>query len=127
MRTTVAAAFGLPESAVHVRAPYLGGGFGAGLRAWPHVLLAALAARVVQRPVRVMLTRPQMFTGIGHRPDTVQTIRIGATRDGELVALDHEALQTVAMEDDNVEPVDGRHHGWLRVSEHVRARPCSGA
>jgi CO/xanthine dehydrogenase Mo-binding subunit len=105
VRTTVAGAFGLPEAAVRVHAPFLGGGFGAGLRAWPHVVLAALAARVVQRPVRVMLTRPQMFTGVGHRPDTRQTIRLGAMRDGRLVAMDHEAIQTVAVEDDNLEPV----------------------
>jgi CO/xanthine dehydrogenase Mo-binding subunit len=104
-RTTVAGAFGLPESAVRVLAPFLGGGFGAGLRAWPHVVLAALAARMVQRPVRVMLTRPQMFTGIGHRPDTRQSVRLGAMRDGRLVAMDHAALQTVAVEDENLEPV----------------------
>jgi CO/xanthine dehydrogenase Mo-binding subunit len=102
-RTTVAGAFGIAETAVRVHAPYLGGGFGAGLRAWPHVILAALAARVVQRPVKLVLTRPQMFTGVGHRPNTSQTIRLGAKRDGELVAMDHEAVQTVAMEDDNAE------------------------
>ena len=62
--------------------PYLGGGFGAGLRAWPHVILAALAARVTGRPVKLVLTRPQMFTSVGHRPQTVQRVRLGATRDG---------------------------------------------
>jgi CO/xanthine dehydrogenase Mo-binding subunit len=107
VRTTVAAAFGVPETAVRVHAPYLGGGFGAGLRAWQHVVLAALAARVARRPVKVMLTRPEMFTGVGHRPDTVQRLRVGARLDGELVAIDHEALQSVAMEDDNLEPVSG--------------------
>ena len=101
VRTVVAAAFGIPEAAVRVHAPYLAGGFGSGLRAWQHVVLAALAARVAGRPVKVTLTRPEMFTGVGHRPRTVQRIRLGATRDGQLVAMDHEALQTVAMEDDN--------------------------
>jgi xanthine dehydrogenase YagR molybdenum-binding subunit len=103
VRTTVAGAFGLPEESVHIKAAFLGGGFGAGLRAWSHVILAALAARVVGRPVKVVLTRPQMFTGVGHRPGTVQTIKLGAKRDGELVVMDHEAVQTVAMEDDNAE------------------------
>jgi CO/xanthine dehydrogenase Mo-binding subunit len=102
-RTTIASAFGLPEEAVRVHAPYLGGGFGAGLRAWQHVILAVLAARVIDRPVKVVLTRPQMFTGLGHRPDTRQRIRLGATREGDLLAIDHEAYQTVAMEDDNLE------------------------
>jgi xanthine dehydrogenase YagR molybdenum-binding subunit len=101
VRTVVAAAFGLPESSVRVHSEYLAGGFGAGLRAWQHVVLAALAARVAGRPVKVTLTRPEMFTGVGHRPRTVQRIRLGASRDGVLVAMDHDALQTVAMEDDN--------------------------
>ena len=104
-RTTVAGAFGLPEQSVHIKGPYLGGGFGAGLRAWQHVVLTALAARMVQRPVKLVLTRPQMFTGVGHRPSTRQTIRLGARRDGRLVAMDHEAVQSVAMEDDNAELV----------------------
>jgi xanthine dehydrogenase YagR molybdenum-binding subunit len=101
VRTVVAGAFGIPETSVRVHTPYLAGGFGAGLRAWQHVVLAALAARVAGRPVKVTLTRPEMFTGVGHRPRTVQRIRLGAKRDGELVAMDHEAIQTTAMEDDN--------------------------
>ena len=58
VRTVVAGAFGIPEAAVRVHAPYLGGGFGAGLRAWQHVVLTALAARVAGRPVKATLTRP---------------------------------------------------------------------
>ncbi|MGW0507379.1 xanthine dehydrogenase family protein molybdopterin-binding subunit [Micromonospora sp. NPDC003241] len=104
-RATVAAVFGLPEEAVRVYAKYVGGGFGAGLRVWPHVLLAVLAARTVGRPVTLTLTRPEMFTGVGHRPDTVQRLRIGARRDGTIVAIDHEATQTVAVADENTEPV----------------------
>ena len=60
--------------------------FGAGLFVWQHVIIAVLAAREVGRPVKVVLTRPQMFTGVGHRPGSLQTIRIGAQRDGELIA-----------------------------------------
>ena len=103
VRTTVAAAFGLAEDAVRISSPYIGGAFGAGLRPWQHVILAALAAKIVQRPVKLVLSRPEMFTGVGHRPGTKQTIRLGATSSGELVAMDHEAVQTVAMEDDNME------------------------
>ena len=105
VRAGVATAFQLPEAAVRVHAPYVGGGFGAGLRVWQHVLLTVLAARTVRRPVKLVLTRPQMFTGIGHRPNTEQTLRIGATRDGRLVAIDHQATHGVAMEDANTEPV----------------------
>ena len=105
VRATLAAAFGVPETGVRVLVPFVGGGFGAGLRVWPHVVLAALAARRVHRPVKLVLTRLQMFTSIGHRPNTVQHIKIGATRSGELVALDHEGTSSVALEDDNIEPI----------------------
>jgi CO/xanthine dehydrogenase Mo-binding subunit len=105
VRAALAAAFAVPEGNVRVLAPFVGGGFGAGLRVWPHVLLAALAARTVDRPVKLVLTRPQMFTGIGHRPNTVQHLKLGATRSGELVAIDHQATSSAAMQDDTIEPV----------------------
>jgi CO/xanthine dehydrogenase Mo-binding subunit len=103
----VAATFGIPPAAVRVHAQYLGGAFGAGLLVWPHVVLAALAARSVGRPVKLVLTRPQMFTGIGHRPNTVQTLKLGARRDGELVAIDHESTVSAAMEDESIQRVTG--------------------
>jgi CO/xanthine dehydrogenase Mo-binding subunit len=105
LRQSLATVFDLPEQDVRVLVPYLGGGFGAGLRAWPHVILTALASRVVDRPVKLVLTRPQMFTSVGHRPATLQRLRVGATRDGRLVAIDHEGASTLAIEDDNVEPI----------------------
>jgi xanthine dehydrogenase YagR molybdenum-binding subunit len=105
VQTTLAVMFGIDRAAVRVHAPYVGGAFGAGLRVWPHVVLAVLAARVVGRPVKLTLTRPQMFTGIGHRPNSTQTIKLGASRAGELVAIDYEAISTLALEDENVEPI----------------------
>lgn len=105
VRTTLAVVFKVPESGIRVLAPFVGGGFGAGLRVWPHVILTVLAARQVGRPVKLVLTRPQMFTSVGHRPNSVQRIRIGATRDGDLLAVEHHSLSSVAMEDDDYEPV----------------------
>jgi CO/xanthine dehydrogenase Mo-binding subunit len=105
VRATLATAFTVPEDGVRVFSPFLGGGFGAGLRVWPHVVLAALAARTVNRPAKLVLTRPQMFTGIGHRTMTIQHVKLGATPSGELAALDHVATASVAMEDDTYEPV----------------------
>jgi xanthine dehydrogenase YagR molybdenum-binding subunit len=104
-RRTLAGVFGVPEDDVRVLVPYLGGGFGAGLHTWPHTILAALAARMLDRPVKLVLTRPQMFTSIGHRPETVQRVRLGATRDGRLLALDHGGTSTVAAEDFAIEPI----------------------
>ncbi|MFJ8357612.1 xanthine dehydrogenase family protein molybdopterin-binding subunit [Streptomyces sp. NPDC093984] len=105
VRTSLAAVFGIPESGVRVLAPFVGGGFGAGLRMWPHVILTVLAAREVDRPVKLVLTRPEMFTSVGHRPNSVQQIRVGATREGDLVAIEHHSISSVAMEDDDWEPV----------------------
>ncbi|MER5782940.1 xanthine dehydrogenase family protein molybdopterin-binding subunit [Streptomyces mobaraensis] len=104
-RADLAATLGVPPEAVRVLAPYLGGGFGAGLRTWGHTVLAAVAARQVGRPVKLTLTRKQMFTSVGHRPDTKQTVRIGATRDGRITALEHRAWQSLSMTDVNYEPV----------------------
>jgi CO/xanthine dehydrogenase Mo-binding subunit len=105
-RKALAAVFDLEEADVRVLVPYLGGGFGAGLRVWTHVILTALAARVVGRPVKLVLTRPQMFTSVGHRPATVQRVRLGATRDGRLVAMDHESTSTIgALDAGGIEPV----------------------
>ena len=105
-RRTLAAVFDLPVTDVRVLVPYIGGGFGSGLRVWPHVILAALAAWVVGRPVKLVLTRPQMFTSVGHRPESLQRVRLGATRDGRLVAVDHEGTSTIgALDDGGVEPV----------------------
>ncbi len=105
VRATLAAVFGIPESSVRVLAPYVGGAFGAGLRVWPHVLLTVLAARSTGRPVKLVLTRPQMFNSVGHRPDSVQRVALGATSDGELTAIDHRGLSSAAMEDEDFEPL----------------------
>jgi CO/xanthine dehydrogenase Mo-binding subunit len=123
-RRALATVFGLPETDVRVLVPYLGGGFGSGLRAWPHVILTALAARVVGRPVKLVLTRPQMFTSVGHRPQTRQRVRLGATRDGRLVAVDHEGTSTIgALDDGGVEPVTqvtGNAYACPNVATHDR-------
>jgi xanthine dehydrogenase YagR molybdenum-binding subunit len=104
-RTSLATIFSVPEENVRVLIPYLGGGFGAGLRTWPHTVLTVLAARTVNRPVKLVLTRPEMFTAVGHRTQTAQRLRLGANRDGRLLAIDHEATSTQATEEFNIEPI----------------------
>ncbi len=103
VRTVLAATFGLPEAQVRVVVPFVGGAFGAGLRAWPHVVLAALAARQVDRPVKLALTRAQMFTSVGYRPATVQRVRLAASRTGGLAAISHEVTEPTAIGDDHRE------------------------
>lgn len=86
----IAAIFGIPAANVQVICPYVGGAFGTSLRTWPHVTLAALASRHVNRPVKLVLTRRQMFFTTGHRPRTLQRIALGAGADGKLRSLIHE-------------------------------------
>jgi xanthine dehydrogenase YagR molybdenum-binding subunit len=74
---------------------------------WPHVTLAAMAARHVRRPVRLAMTRPQMFTSNGHREEQEQRIAIGARRDGRLTAIRHEKLSITSPFDDWAEPATG--------------------
>jgi xanthine dehydrogenase YagR molybdenum-binding subunit len=121
VRATLAAAFSVPESGVRVLSPFVGGGFGAGLRVWPHVVLTALAARTTRRPVKLVLTRPEMFTGVGHRTRTAQHIRIGAARSGQLTVLDHVAKNSIAVEDDNYEPV-AADSAWAYACPNVDIR-----
>jgi xanthine dehydrogenase YagR molybdenum-binding subunit len=88
----IAAIFGLQPDEVQVICPYIGGAFGTSLRTWPHVTLAAIAARHVGRPVKLVLTRRQMFTLTGHRPRSIQRVALGASDEGRLSAIIHEGF-----------------------------------
>jgi xanthine dehydrogenase YagR molybdenum-binding subunit len=89
-QTEIAAVFGIAKENVQVICPFIGGAFGTSLRTWPHVTLAAVAARHVGRPVKLVLTRRQMSYTTGHRPRTLQRVALGATRDGRLTSIIHE-------------------------------------
>jgi xanthine dehydrogenase YagR molybdenum-binding subunit len=91
VRSEISHVFGIPEQSIHVISPFVGGAFGSALRTWPHVTIAAIAARMVGRPVRVELTRRECFTSVGARPRTEQRVRMGAERDGKLTAIVQEA------------------------------------
>lgn len=91
-RAALAKHFGLEEERVRVIAPFLGGGFGCKGFFWPHAVIAAMAAKLTNRPVKLVLTREQMFTSVGHRSRTKQRLRIGASRDGRLAAVLHDVL-----------------------------------
>ncbi len=103
-QNTVAALLGIPPSKVRVRTDYVGGGFGCKAMIWPHVTLAAMAARQVRRPVKLALTREQMFTSCGHREEQEQHVEIGATDDGRLTALRHHKLSLTSHFDEWAEP-----------------------
>lgn len=85
-----AAALEVPQDHVRVICPFLGGAFGSAGELWPHQLMAVFAARQVQRPVKLVLTRKQMYSGIGYRPTSRQRMVLGADQSGRLDVMIHQ-------------------------------------
>jgi xanthine dehydrogenase YagR molybdenum-binding subunit len=117
-RWMVSRVFGLPQRKVTVRNQFVGGAFGSGLRPQYQLLLAVMAALKLERSVRVVLTRQQMFT-FGHRPETWQRVRLAAEADGRLVAVIHEAVAETSRGEDYVEVVVNW-SGQLYACDNVR-------
>lgn len=112
----IAAAFGIPNEHVQVNSRFVGGAFGSSLRTWPHEIAAAMAAKELKRPVKLTLTREQMFTLVGHRPFTIQKIGLGATADGKLLGITHESYSQTAEYEEFTE-------GSVNVSRFLYATP----
>ncbi|HEX2536631.1 MAG TPA: molybdopterin cofactor-binding domain-containing protein, partial [Chitinophagaceae bacterium] len=90
-RNSIRDAFKLPAENVTVHAEHIGGAFGMALRTWPYEIAAVMGAQKVGKPLKLVLHREQMFTNVGHRPVTRQKIGMGATPDGKLFGITHEA------------------------------------
>jgi xanthine dehydrogenase YagR molybdenum-binding subunit len=106
----LAGLFGISPEKIHIRSPFLGGGFGSkGLISGPQVL-GILAARLVGRPVKLVLRREHMYGPVGHRAPTRQTLRIGANGEGLLTAIDHHAKTVSSSFDDFFEPAADASH-----------------
>jgi xanthine dehydrogenase YagR molybdenum-binding subunit len=103
-RVVLAAAFRLAPEKVKVICPFIGGMFGSKAATGAHVILAALASQRLGRPVKIVLSRTQVLTDVGHRSETVQRIEIGAKHDGHLTALRHQVTTHTALDDDFTEP-----------------------
>jgi xanthine dehydrogenase YagR molybdenum-binding subunit len=102
--------FGMSPADIEIRSPFLGGGFGSkGLISGPQVL-GVIAARMVSRPVKLVLRREQMYGPVGHRAPTRQTLRLGTDRDGKLIALDHHTKTMSSTFDDFFESASGVSH-----------------
>jgi len=104
VKETLAKTLGLAPDNVTVISPFVGGGFGCKGSMWSHVALAAMAARRVGRPVKLVLERPQMFAMVGNRPHTEQKLLIATRADGTLVAEQHDVMSETSMLEDWVEP-----------------------
>jgi xanthine dehydrogenase YagR molybdenum-binding subunit len=100
---TIAHLFNIPVENVQVNSKFVGGAFGSGLQVWSHEVAAIIGAKVVKRPVKLLLSRADMFTCVGYRPLTWQKIGIGATADGKLVGITHDAIGQTSMYEDFAE------------------------
>jgi xanthine dehydrogenase YagR molybdenum-binding subunit len=103
VRAVMCAVFGLAPERVRVRSPHTGGAFGCKGLVWPHQIIAAAAAQVAGRPVRVALTRAQMYSIVPYQPQMVQTVTLAAAGDGRLAAIEHESINATSVSDDFVE------------------------
>jgi xanthine dehydrogenase YagR molybdenum-binding subunit len=125
----IAGLFGISPEKIHIRSPFLGGGFGCkGLVKGPQVL-GILAAKLVGRPVKLVLRREQMFGPVGHRSPSRQRLRLGAGKDGKLAAIEHRARIATSSFDDFFEPAADASHSLYAspviatAHEAVRAKP----
>ncbi|MFJ9713936.1 xanthine dehydrogenase family protein molybdopterin-binding subunit [Streptomyces sp. NPDC101234] len=126
-QTELAAVFGIPLASVRVISPFVGGGFGSGLRTWPHVTVAALAARETGRPVKLALTRRQQYFGAGYRPAYEYGIQLGSDPTGRVTATVHDLRsETSAYEtfaERGVLPLGQVLYGTPNVSQTYRTVP----
>jgi xanthine dehydrogenase YagR molybdenum-binding subunit len=99
-RAVMAQILGLPLENVRVVTRFLGSGFGGKLFPWPHTAMAAVAALKLGRPVKLSLNRRMMFSNVGYRPRTEQHVKLGATKEGKLLALRHDYLNVTSQLDD---------------------------
>lgn len=104
-RNAIATTFGLPQENVRIISHFVGGAFGCKCFTWSHVILAAIAARHVGKPVKVVLSREQMFTSVGYRASTSQHLILGATKEGKLTAISHEGTSQTSTFAEYVLPV----------------------
>src|ERR1700681_4782095 len=99
LRSVLAQMFGLPKENVRVITRFVGSGFGSKLWPWTHCALAVAAARKLNKPVKLVISRKMMFQSVGHRPRTQQRVRLGATAAGRLVSLQHDYVNHHAILD----------------------------
>jgi xanthine dehydrogenase YagR molybdenum-binding subunit len=100
---SIASTLKIPLEDVEVVSEFVGGGFGGKLPIYADAILAALAARQLKRPVKVTMTRQQMFGATTHRAATIQRVRLAASKDGTLTAIAHEVWSQSARMDEYTE------------------------
>jgi len=105
VQETVKNLFQLPEQNITVHSQFVGGGFGMALRVWPMEVATILAAKKIRKPVKLVITRDQMFTLVGYRPNASQKLSLGATTEGKLTGITHEAVAVTSPYEDFTEGI----------------------
>ena len=103
VKQSLARVLNVAQDDVHVSCPIVGGGFGSKGSAWSHVVLCVMAAKVVNKPVKLVLGREQMFGPVGARPTTMNMIKIAADADGKITAIKHDAILNASILEDFIE------------------------
>ncbi len=106
-KMSLARILNLPQDNVRVQNPYVGGGFGSKGSTWSHVILAAMSAKIVGKPVKLVLEREQMFGPVGYRPSTVNKIRLAADKDGKLALVQQDVIVNASVLEDFAEHSEG--------------------
>lgn len=102
-RNTYAQVFGIKPNQVRVICPFVGGAFGSKGLSWPHVLLACFCAKIVNAPIKVVMTREQLYGGTGQRTPIKQRVAIGCTRAGKIQSIVHEGVAATSIKDEYAE------------------------
>jgi xanthine dehydrogenase YagR molybdenum-binding subunit len=105
VQKTMSTLMGIPKENIEVTAEYMGGGFGSGLRVWANTLAATLGSKQTGRPVKLVLTRPQMFSLSGYRPESRQRVKLTADASGKLTGLVHQSWTGTSVYEDFGEDV----------------------
>lgn len=123
VQRTVGRVFDLPAENIEVFSEFVGGGFGSGLRVWSNTLAAAMAAKMVNRPVKLMLTRQQMFMLTGYRPASWQKVKLGADKEGRFLGGWHQAMNGTSTYENFNEGITG----VTRLIYHIPNLKTEGA
>jgi xanthine dehydrogenase YagR molybdenum-binding subunit len=115
---TIARVFDIPKENIQVNAKFVGGGFGMALKTWPLEIATVMAAKHLKRPVKLMITRDQMFTMVGNRPAAYQKIGLGATKTGHITGITHTAFGQSASYENFTEGVVNMSK-FMYQSDHV--------
>ncbi|GGE64248.1 xanthine dehydrogenase YagR molybdenum-binding subunit [Pedobacter psychrotolerans] len=102
---TIANVFKIPVENIQVNSEFVGGGFGMALRTWPVEIATVMASKHIGKPVKLVITRMQMFTMVGNRPAAIQTIGLGANKDGKLTGITHRAFGETSVYENFTEGV----------------------